>query len=67
MFCVWVENPTGMFSVGSFPLIAIKVPWLTPSTVSKIVSFDLHKSFDYIDSTEGVTYVTISHAFIHMV
>ena len=22
MFCVWVENPLGMFSVGSFPLIA---------------------------------------------
>ena len=22
MFCVWVENPTGMFPVGSFPLIA---------------------------------------------
>ena len=25
MFCVWVENPLGMFSVGSFPLIAQKV------------------------------------------
>ena len=24
MFCVWVENPLGMFSVGSFPLIAKK-------------------------------------------
>ena len=22
MFCVWVEHPMGMFSVGSFPLLA---------------------------------------------
>ena len=23
MFCVWVEDPLGMFFVGSFPLLAI--------------------------------------------
>ena len=34
MFCVWVENPLGMFSVGSFPLITL---FLYPRSVFSLI------------------------------